>query len=276
MNRDPVRTPLDPQATQAIRAMVLMLLPQQFEDDDDWGAEKRIQSGLDVDVDGLRIETRRRWKTVNHGSWKRASGRLVEPDRNFQIRVWVLPSKQPGERRYELEANARIRVTGQQRQWNTGVMLWSVSADATADVQLKSEFSTTQQIVETDRGARLRFVPTVDRATVRLLRLHVSRVSHIKGTVAEEFGRWIDDVVKRQVARQGDRLTDRINQRIQKKPERFEIPLGLGAWISEQDPKANDQTQGSDGQTQGSDGQTQGSDGQAQGSDDQAQGTTDP
>ncbi|MCA9058146.1 MAG: hypothetical protein KDA85_06585 [Planctomycetaceae bacterium] len=231
LNTNLSREPLTPEATQLIRGILLLFLPQEFSDDDDWGAEKRIQSGLDVELRGLRLETRRRWNDVNHGSWKRASGRLVDPEQFFRLQVWTIPSESSEQRRYALQAQGRIRVTGQQQQWNSGVMLWSISGDATADVTLNVEFDVEQRLVQTDRGPRFRMMPTVRTASVQLNSFHLHRVSHIKGTLAAEFGRWLDGIVQRQVHKQNERLVGRINQRLQRKPERFEFSLGLDGWV---------------------------------------------
>ena len=59
---EPSETPMSPQAVQFVRGMALMLLPETYSDDDDWGNQKRIQSGLNVRMDGLRLYTSRRWK----------------------------------------------------------------------------------------------------------------------------------------------------------------------------------------------------------------------
>lgn len=71
--------PADPQTIEFVRRIVLLLLPSTFDDEKNWGAEKRIQSGLHMNMDGLQLKTRRKWNHVNHGSWQRASGHLVDP-----------------------------------------------------------------------------------------------------------------------------------------------------------------------------------------------------
>lgn len=69
--------PLPAESVQFVRGIVLSLLPGTFEASDGWGHETRIQSGLNIELDHGRLRTSRRWKTLNHGSWKEAAGQLM-------------------------------------------------------------------------------------------------------------------------------------------------------------------------------------------------------
>ena len=124
------RRDLPEEGQHFIRSVALILLPQRFDDEDGWGDEKRIQSGLNVDFDGGKLKTSRRWNMVNHGTWLRGSGELVDPANTFTLRAIQLPDPDEETQRYEIHTSAKLQVNGRQQQWNYGVMLWSISADA--------------------------------------------------------------------------------------------------------------------------------------------------
>ncbi len=131
--------PLSEEANSFVRGIILLLMPSEYVDDDDWGSQRRIQSGLNVKLDGVKLHTSRRWKEVNHGLWKRTELRLHQPEEKFQIRVDSVPQDDETISRYRLHATARVRIHGRQQQWSNGVKLYSVSGYATADVTLKTE-----------------------------------------------------------------------------------------------------------------------------------------
>ena len=132
------RRDLPEEGQHFIRSVALILLPQKFDDEDGWGDEKRIQSGLNVDFDGGKLKTSRRWNMVNHGTWLRGSGELVDPVNTFTLRAIQLPDPDEETQRYEIHTSAKLQVNGRQQQWNYGVMLWSISADAGVDLSLHS------------------------------------------------------------------------------------------------------------------------------------------
>jgi hypothetical protein len=233
---------LSPEALELIRGVVLFLLPPTFSDDDGWGDKARVQSGVNVRYDGGRLRTSRRWKSVNHGSWRQASGELVDPENTFQISAVRLADPREGTQRYEVRISTRLKVTGRQQQWNYGLRLWSISAEAAADVSLRVVFDVTSKVLKTHDGTRLRFQPNVTQAVATLDSFDLRRISHAKGSAVREFGDWLEKLIQRRVARENKELAARINKAIQKEPERLEIPFELGSWFlpSEHPPASSD------------------------------------
>lgn len=230
------RRELPEQGIQFIRGIALLLMPESFDDEDGWGRETRIQSGLDVDFDDGRIETKRRWKSVNHGSWLQGAGQLVDPETTFSLKATQLPDPDAKTQAYLVQASARLRVTGRQQQWNYGVMLWSLSADAVADIRLDVTLNVKADVVTTDKGSRLRFQPSVTQAQAHLTGFSLRRVSHAKGAMVREFGNWLEELLRLRLKRENKDLAARINKALSKKSDQLEIPLDLGSWFSEHSP----------------------------------------
>ena len=215
------------EVSEFIRSVALFLIPQEFDDDNGWGDETKIQSGLNMRLDDGRLRTSRRWKHVNHGNWQQVTGRLVDPEDTFRLRVAGVPVPERGIQEYDIDVSARLRVTGRQQQWNYGIMLWSISAEAVADVNLHLVLDVKSEIVQSDNGTRLRFLPNVRSAEVRLSDFSLRRISHVKGKPVQEFGDWFEKMIRRRVTRENDKLTPRINAALEMEPERLEIPFDI-------------------------------------------------
>jgi len=211
-----------------IRSVALMLLPQKFEDTKDWGDEKRIQSGLNVDFENGRLKTSRRWNMVNHGSWLQGAGELVNPETTFLLKASQLPDPDASTQRYQVNVSTKLNVSGRQQQWNYGAMLWSVSAEATADISIDVTVDVKAEVVTTKKGSRLRFLPNVTQAAARLDNLKLHRISHVKGTAVKGIGELVEELIQLRIKRENKDLAARINKAIQKKPERLEIPFDIG------------------------------------------------
>ena len=227
-------TPLSPEATAFVKGMALLLLPETYSDDDDWGRTKRVQSGLNVDLDGLQLETSRRWKNVNHGTWRRVDASLVDPEERFDLRICFLPTENPAEPGYRVQAKLRLTASAVQQHWNRGLKLYSISADVSGDFTFDADVHFESDVITADGRPRVRILPVVDRAKLAMTGFRVNRVSHSKGTSARVFGETFESLVGNRVQRESARLAARINAKIRKKPERFEIPGAvLGLFSSE-------------------------------------------
>jgi len=234
ISSETARRELPPDAINFIRGIALLLIPAEFDDDDGWGDKTKIQSGLNLRLDKGQIHTNRRWNYVNHGNWMRVTGKLVDPEERFLLHAAQLPDPELGTKRYEVNVSARIRATGQQQQWSHGLMLWSVSAEAVADVDLHLVLDTKSQVIQTDKGTRLRFLPKVHEAQARLTDYSLRRISRLKGKPVQEFGDLFEKIIRRRVNRENERLATRINAALEKKPDRLEIPFDIADWFGVQ------------------------------------------
>ena len=248
-NPQPSQEPLSSEATEFLRGIILLLLPETFRDDDGWGNQTRIQSGLNVDISKGKLHTSRRWKEVNHGSWSQLTAQLTDPANTFQLSIALIPETDTNPvakgslstptsvgsavvdnppdafTRYVVTCDAAIRAVGQQQQWSYGLMLWSISAD----VDVRATFTTkvrVQRSTLTDGGnIRIAINPHVESAHVQLTHFQVNRISHTKGTIAREFGAAFSPVAKRLVRKANEGLADKINRRLIKAKDRFQLPI---------------------------------------------------
>jgi hypothetical protein len=220
VNLPPEETPLAPEVTNFIKGMALLLLPSAYTDDDDWNRHKRVQSGLNVEFDGLKLDTSRRWKDIRHGTWQRVDATLVDPEHHFQLAISLLPRTEKDEPRYRVRAKMRLRAR-----------LYSMSADIVTDVSFDADLHFQSQLLKSDSGTRLRVLPHIEAANASVDSFSLRSVSHAKGGAVREFGNLVEAIVKRAVEKKNEKLPTKINGKILKKPERFEIPAGILALV---------------------------------------------
>ena len=72
---------------KVLTRLVLENIPHDFRETKDWGGQDERWDGLKVRREGLKIETQRRKKMVNHGTWKKYSAQLRNPNEEFTVQV---------------------------------------------------------------------------------------------------------------------------------------------------------------------------------------------
>lgn len=214
---------LTPAATEFIKGLALIVMPPTFTDDDDWGNTKRIQSGLNMKMDGLELKTSRRWKDVNHGLWRKVDATLIDPLKFFKLKTWLLPKTANNQPSYRVLASLRIAVTVRQQQWNRGLKVYSISSDILTDVSIDTVIDFRSKLVEVEQKKRLQILPHMESANVRVDRFLIRRISHAKGGAAKEFGSLFEGLVRRVVEKKSRKLPQKINSKIEKKADRFQI-----------------------------------------------------
>src|SRR5262249_39289611 len=112
-------------------------LPEKYEKSKNWGHTKRVMGGLKVEVDGAKIESRRKWIDVNDGTWTRYRVTPLNPEKHLAVRVEKIEPLEGNKVRLNLSAAAKIRVFGRLSQWERGVQLVSLSAEADALVRVQ-------------------------------------------------------------------------------------------------------------------------------------------
>src|SRR6187200_48390 len=95
-----------------ITELVLDEVPPEYENTKKWGGTKRVQSGLKWEREGIKIETHRQWKQVNHGTWSRYKLKLVDPESTFEVRLENLRDLGDSTAAFDLIGLARIDCTG--------------------------------------------------------------------------------------------------------------------------------------------------------------------
>jgi hypothetical protein len=208
-----------------ITTIVRENLPDQYESRDHWGDTKKIWAGLDVRLDGLRIDTKRRKKEVNHGTWKLYRVRFIEPEKYLHVDVQNIHELPNGRVEFDLLADAKLDVFARLAQWELGVQLISLSVNAEARTQFRVRCDLGLKLDPGKLPPDVLLDPAVSQAEVRLADFRVRRISQLGGSLARELGEEARGLLDKELAKQNQKLPSKINRQIDKNRDKLRLSI---------------------------------------------------
>lgn len=208
-----------------VNDLAKQFIPHKYEKKKDWGMQAERWDGLHVQLKGLRLKTKRRKKMVNHGTWKMYSAELTDPKNGLQFSLNSIKKDAKGNAKIDLSVTADLKLFGRIAEWVKGVQLFSVSADATANITLN---------VKTTVGAKLDFShlppdfllePKVDSAKLIVNEFRVLRVSKAGGEIAQQVGRGARKILDGKIEEQEIKLVAKMNKSIAKKKDELRLSV---------------------------------------------------
>lgn len=220
------------QFLQLIADLVRSNLPAQHIDEKHWNKTKEVYAGVHFRRDGWNIETKRRWRTVNHGLWRRFQVDLIDPKEFLELTVSNVAWLPNGRLQFSLQATAAVKIHVRQARWNLDIRLYSAHVEARAKVQLNVDANVGFQIDPTVFPPALALDPVVDQAALRMMSLEVDRIGHIGGDAAEEIGNAVEGLIKSEIIKpQSEKLAEKLNRQIDKRRDRLRV--SMGDWLQE-------------------------------------------
>ena len=204
---------------------ILDIVPKDYDNTKKWGGTKEIVSGLDVKIHKGKVRTKRRRKEVNHGTWKRYNVSLVDPQEFFQIQIVNLREESPGTAAFDLVVRAKLDVFGRLQEWQRGVRLFSISADAVADVTLRIDCRLTTKLDSSRLPPDILMQPTVIDAEAKLVQFKLRRLSNADGPLVREFGDGLEKILRKKLAEKNEKLASKINRQIEKNEDDLRISI---------------------------------------------------
>ena len=204
-------------------------LPETYEDDRKWNQQKEVWDGIKLRREGLKIETKRKKKMVNAGTWTRYKISFVDPDKNVKIhfnRLEVLPS---GRIAFSVTVDAALDVFGRLSQWVRDVQMISLSANADAACQLTLEGNIGIQMNFTKFIPDVALEPVIERAHVELTYYRVRRISQVGGDFAKILGKGLRGTIDNKVEDLNGKLVDKINKQLEKRKEK--LSFSATEWV---------------------------------------------
>jgi len=209
--------------SRMVRWLVLKNLPPSYEDNRGWGKQKEVYDGFRFRREGMKVETYRKYKTVKHGTWKRYHLELVDPQSMLQIQMKDLRNLVNNRFAFHLTLEAPLKVFGRVSQWQRDIQIISLSTNASVAVQVEIDAEVGVQTNPLVFPPEMQFSPTVTKATVRLTKMEVDRISQIQGDIAEELGKGLRGFVDDYLRDFDDKLVIKINKQLEKQKDKLRI-----------------------------------------------------
>ncbi len=206
-----------------VTALARENIPAEYERKKNWGATKAVMDGLDVDLRGLRLDTKRRWKDVNHGTWQQYRVTQIDPEQNLAVRIEEVREADGGQVQCRISATARMHCFGRQTQWERGVQVYSISAEAEAAVKLTARAILKPRIDPSSFPPDLILLVSIDQADLEIQDFRLQRVSHFDGPVVKSLSKTVREVIEDVVAEKRPELVAKINRKLEKEQDKLRL-----------------------------------------------------
>lgn len=198
-------------------------IPQTYERKKNWGATKRVLDGVDLDLDGLRLDTKRRWKDANHGTWQWYKLTQIDPDKNLIVRIEEMREVDGGQVKSRITATARMHCFGRQSQWERGVQLYSVSAEAEAAVKLTAIVTLKPRLDPGNFPPDIVLLANVDNANLEIQDFKLHRVSQLDGPVVKGLSRQVQQMIEDVIEEKKPQMVQKINAKLEKEKDKLRL-----------------------------------------------------
>lgn len=237
---DPIRLKDAPEESRSfLTNLVLDNLPDDFEDDKKWGLTRNRWDGVKMRMDGLKLRTHRRYKEVNHGTWKRYHATLVDPEEHLLVKITNWKQKSVGTVGFDLNLAAKVHAIGRRQKWNNGVRIYSVTAEAIADLRMTIGMEVSTKLDTTKFPPDVILLPKAKTGDARLVQFKLQRISHADGPVVRELGDALEKLLRKELAERNPKLVAKLNRQIEKKKDdlRFSVnDLVKHKWLGIEPP----------------------------------------
>jgi len=208
-----------------LKSIVLKHLPEEYEDTRHWGKQKRVIDGLKVSLDGLRIKTKRRWKHVDHGTWRRYRIAPIDPNENFRLSIEKVYAAKSGRTAIDLVGRAPLASHARLSEHRLDVQLYSFSIDATADVQLRMTIEFGVQVESEAFPPAVVLDVEVTGAQLDLIDFRIQKVSKLKGPLVKQLSGALRQVIERKLDDRRDKLVAKVNGQIARRSDQLRFSL---------------------------------------------------
>lgn len=196
-------------------------MPPSYENWKKWGKTKEVWAGLKVEREGLKIETRRKKKAVNHGVWSMYKIQRIDETSPPDVTLSNLRESRPGAVAVDLLFRDRLNFFARHALWELGVQLWSIHLDAEALLDLKMTCETRLKLDAGKFPPDVILSPEVVSAAIALEDFRINRVSKADGPLIRSLSATLREIVEDEIADRNKEILDRINKQIAKNADKL-------------------------------------------------------
>ena len=208
-----------------ITTMVLGAIPHTFKEDKDWGGQDERWDGIKFRREGLRIKTNRRKKMVNHGTWKKYSAQLLNPEEEFSIAVKNMRETKDEKVAFDVHFSAHLAIDGRQSKWVKGVQLYSFSAQGHTKVRLVVGVELGVSMDINNFPPDLVFFPVAKQANLIVDEFRIDRVSKAGGEFAQQVSKSVRKSLDEKLAKKEAKLVEKINKEFAKNQSKLRLSV---------------------------------------------------
>ncbi len=213
------------QIDDVLTRIILDNLPKQYEVTKDWGGQAERWDGIKLRREGWKIETSRRKKIVNHGTWKKYSASLRNPEQEFTVQIKNIHETDSGKLAFEFHLAAHLDIEGRQAEWVKGVQLYSVNAVGHARIRLLLSIEMDVKMGLSHFPPDLILIPQATEAKLMIDEFRIDRISKVGGEIAQQVSNGVRSKLDEKVAEKESKLVEKINRQLDKKKDDFRLSI---------------------------------------------------
>lgn len=202
---------------QLLTHLALTKIPKEYVDTRKWGHQTQRWDGVQFDFDQGRLETHRRKKLVNDGTWTKYAASLRNPQQEFQVQVRNVKELSSGKLGFEIHVAAHVDFKAQQVKWKKGVKLLSLSAHGHAQVSIRVDMEVNIASEGKKFPPDLILSPQAKTAKIEFVDFRIDRVGKVGGEFAQQVGYEAEKRLSERLPEYEKKVIDKINAEFGKK-----------------------------------------------------------
>jgi len=241
---DPRSFTPSPEFQQWITNLVRQQLPENYEKRKNWGHTAKSFDGVSVRMENGQIKTHRKYREANDGQWQMYRVKLKEPE-EFDVKIANIRKLADGKVGLEVTVDANLEVFGRQSQWEHGVQVYSLSAEADARVRLwaKVEVATHMELTRFPPDVWLE--PEITAAKFEIPDFRMRRIGELHGPLVRSLSHATREALEEKLADDNEKIVAKLNKAIDKQEKKLKLSLAdivsskWHALLGNQMPKAS-------------------------------------
>jgi hypothetical protein len=210
---------------QLVTQMVLENIPHTFEEAKDWGGKTERWNGVKIWREGFKLETKRRTKQVNHGTWKKYSAKLLNPNEEFSIQVKNMRETEDEKVAFDVHFLAHLKIDGRQSKWVKGVQLYSFSLEGHTKVRLVVSIELGVAMDVNRFPPDMVFQPKATDAKLLVDEFRIDRISKAGGEFAQQVSKSVQTTLDEKIAEKEEKLVEKINKQISRNQPKLRLSI---------------------------------------------------
>jgi hypothetical protein len=208
-----------------ITAIVREQLPHEYEKKKNWGHQVKTFDGLSVRVEDGKLQTHRKFKQANDGSWQQYRVKLKDPEERFDVKLANIRQLPSGKVGLDISVIASLEVFGRQSLWEHGVQLFSISAEADARVRLWAQAEVATRMDLTRFPPDIQLDPEITAARFEIPDFRVRRIGQAAGPLVRSLSHTAREALEEKLAEDNAKLVAKLNRAIAKQEKKLKLSL---------------------------------------------------
>lgn len=213
-----------PPLDHLLTRLILEKLPKKYVKDKDWGGQEKRWDGIEWKREGARLTTSRKWKLVNHGTWKKYSAELVDPN-SLSVELKNFRKSATDKTAVDLFVSAHLKLEGRQSKWVKGVQLYSLSASGHAKLQTTVGLEFSVDLDTSNLPPDIVLNPVATAAHIEVEEFRIDRISKVGGEVTQQLSKQLRKELDQRIQEDEDRLVKKLNSQIDRNRDRLRISI---------------------------------------------------